>query len=370
MVEEDLNALPSREIYNKLIGSTGHHGVTNCNGEKHIQEVMEKVQPYEEIREDIDKIRKALCYVSKMDNAMVTKNTKEDYCFALYFWVGKILSEKLSSTKFQKTIVAYHNKIVDNEDEYECAPAKPSTDPDIFRKLKKLFDYKKDETFICNASRGEGETPCPAAYQEYLREAQNAYEVIRQKYTDSTDESWYINFKDWYTQYSSKKKLELNCELKDTEKHELQDQGVKVGSQGRNPEPRSKSSSSREINTPAIAIPSAGLAFVGLPTVAFLAYRYNLLPPGIKNTFFGKSNKARSGRGKRSTGRHNFDDDTLTENDSSTEYGTVYSTEGNSTLGSSEYDAPSSSTTTRKERARTNNRSQQPKRTNISYGRM
>ncbi|ANQ10667.1 KIR protein [Plasmodium coatneyi] len=316
--EQCSGGLPSKSIYKKLdVGQGG------CDGEANIQGIEEKLKSYVENVDHMNRIKKALCYVSEMEKD--NTNRKEDYCYALYFWVGEILPKELGELKFQKAISDYQTKIQVNSKKYGCTPPSLSNKPEFFTKLKKLFDYKVDRTFIESNVSKEGK-PCPAKYQAYLEEVQGAYKVMQQECTEGYEEDWCVDFMKWCPEYRNEENLESGCKPVDTAKHRVP---VEQQQEQQQEQEHASSDVSASGTGTTIAIPST-MATLALPTAAFFLYKYT-------NLFSAKRGTVSPKRRKRRSANTNFDN-TSNDDDTSTYNSTYDSTEA-STIANSMTDA-------------------------------
>ncbi|ANQ09900.1 KIR protein [Plasmodium coatneyi] len=341
-----LDELPSREIYRKLIGNKEQHGDAACD-----PEVKNVLKQYVKNTDLENKIMGALCSVCKTESG--TK-TKKDYCNALYYWVGeelwKILSkeygnEEQGKQRFFKAIGEYQDKVNKDNGKHGCSLAEPSDDPDIFKKLKELFDYTVDSEFICKAMNGEG-TPCHEECQAYMQKVKDAYTTVHAKCKGDTDESWCVDFREWYREYLKTETLELKCPPKtkpnpnpnqagssgsfsDADlKDDVSGGEGKGGSDGGGSHRKEGEKTDVGGGAVAPAAVSGALATIGLPTLVYIFYKY-------KPFFLRKHNHSGVRRNKRSTFRHELN--TLSEDD---DYSTEVNSTINSTLESSEYSVP------------------------------
>ncbi|ANQ06238.1 KIR protein [Plasmodium coatneyi] len=303
-----------------------------------------------------DKIANTACLLSTM-NTMHTKKSqpscKEKLCNFFYFWLGDKLEGKLKGgyAKLKEVIQSIYIKLNDGPNNELCANTfldstmHNTVNSSILKQRKKVFDYYYDYRTIWTKikdSQAAG-TPCTTAYDTYLtgvkgtdedrgdRGADGAYGQI--KASGSLNQDLY--FKKFWDKFegngvSGGGTIPEPSKLKskatggddppppspDAEEANLLSCLDQLSSTVSS-KPSVVAASSPQVEdggtttTPAIISSTLG-TLIGLPTLAFMLYKYNLLPPWIRNTFKGRG---RNRRRKRSAIRRNFE--TLTTDTSS-----------------------------------------------------
>ncbi|ANQ06966.1 KIR protein [Plasmodium coatneyi] len=345
LTEENLNQLPSKTIYKRLDTSTG-----TCADKTKEGKLKTTLQNAKVDGTTIGKIIGTLCYISNLQN---TDENADDENF-LYYWFG----QKVATSKKNGNFVQIMNECKDiittiGEEGYmpPFFPETYGTNEKDFQTWKTLFDYGNKDQEVIKQQLGEEEAgptkQCNKAYHDYLQKIKDAYTTVRtncMKKSGDKWNAWCTPFETYFHDYKTRNSLNLSCTKVDAAGAQL------TGAKG---------STNNTNNITPIAV-SSTLATVGLPTLAFFLYKYDLLPLGIKNMFFGNnsSGNRRNRRNGRSTiGRHHFDN-TFTEASSTfgaaTNVSTVASTIGDSTTdGSTIYGGPTS-----RGRGRRNNKQQ------------
>ncbi|ANQ09368.1 KIR-like protein, partial [Plasmodium coatneyi] len=313
--DELLENLPSVQMYKELNEKAESYENTGC-----WSELESKLKSYITDNEDVNRIVKAFCYIYEMD-----ENTRKNggWCYYFYYWLGDMLPEGLLDFEFGTAMNIFWTKMEIQERKKKCEVLYTSNSKEVFGALKTVFDYKKDEKDLKEQLEGGGKK-CTQNYYEHLRDIEKAYEKLKNDCKEKTMKEWHTAFTTKYGNYKSEQELQLKCELTDQKKAILHTADSAVEGTG----------------TASIAVPSALVATVGLPTIAvFFLYKYNLLPSWIRDSFGGRSNRNNNRRKKRRSIKHEFD--TPTE-DSSTLYTTVAdtSTIADLTDGSTVYNEP------------------------------
>ncbi|ANQ07555.1 KIR protein [Plasmodium coatneyi] len=343
LTEEELGTLPSREKYKELNDKSENGGDTRC-----WSELKDKLKRYIKNNDSVvKKIIKAFCYIYGMQDST---REKEGWCDYFYYWLGDILPKGLADSMFGSAMNILYNKMEREDKGQKCKVLYTSNSREVFEALKTVFDYKKDENTI-RTQLGNGEKKkCAQQYYSHLRGIEGAYKILNDKCKEGTMREWYNAFTKKYEGYKSEKVLQLNCILTDQRKAIT----------------RTADSAVEGTGTASIAVPSALVATVGLPTIAvFLLYKYGLLPSWISNYFGGgRNNNSSVSNIRRRKRTIESDFETLTNH--STDVSTVYSTIADLTDGSTVYGGTQPPTRGR----RTNNGRREGNRNNISYQRI
>ncbi|ANQ11065.1 Uncharacterized protein PCOAH_00052290 [Plasmodium coatneyi] len=373
-----LQNLTSRtNYYDKFDGGSG--SCTCTEGSK--GQVRSVLKGISEVNKCADEIVNGACCLSKQ-NSYPWPGSKE--CDFLYFWVGDILLSKCSV----KSLETFLGKVFDelkNWTELRCYDYNYNRNisEDLFRKRKKIFDYSLDygDIQLCSLKTG---SPCAGECCQYLEQISSIYEDIKGDCGGNyRTEPYCTHFTTVFSNDSnSPGTLKLKCPggLRAESDSSRMVVGTRYSPEGHEDSAVSSHTSDTTSNGGGTGVPAAvsaagGLAAIALPTLTYLLYKvskvtniielyiyYTSLFSGIKNTFFGGSSNLSGNRRKRST-KHDFD--TLTEDDTLTEYGTAPSTvdsTADSTDGSTVYGG-------RPATGRANN-NRRGKHRNISYQHM
>ncbi|OTN65791.1 KIR protein [Plasmodium knowlesi strain H] len=314
-----------------------------------------------------NQIIRGACYAHRTEGGMETDDNR---CIPLYYYIGSVISTVPSSVyEFASLMKATYNKLKNlnvgiNEvctNIYEH----DNIDKTTFDNMKLIYDYTRDYKIIKQYAQipEGGESSCIKHYSSYLEKVISAYKNMSAKCPPEGEDKkininkqWCRNFKDMAQKHSLQELQELRCSL--------------------NPTSECPTTNS----TAAITGSAVGgtLFTLGLPLAAFLSYKYDLLPSGVRKFFFSGRNGTRMRRtafGPNSDAEMENFTEYYTENNSTTidptEYSTVAGSSSNLTTTSTEdsstlydEDGPSRSPPLpRKKRGGGNNRRGQ----NISY---
>ncbi|ANQ07208.1 Uncharacterized protein PCOAH_00012860 [Plasmodium coatneyi] len=335
-----------------------------------------KLSAYSEVKGYADTIASACYFLSKVGNNNPTDNTP---CYFFYYWLGKILFDKLTGSQVPDLMNIIYTAWKRSNLGISCIIKNiHDTDKSVFEQNKKKFDLSQDYHPKQDQLKNYYEL-CDSGYKQIAGRgtAPTVPNNVQQQCKSDNGGSYCKKFR---TKYSSSCNLgdssKLTCTIVEKPQIEthMKNQNLQEGAESHNDGTPQHRDSEVEIppSTPTatIAVPSAIATLgIGIPTVLFFLYKYDLLPSGIINMFFGNNSSNRNRRGKRrSTGR-NFD--RLTE----------YTTEGSSTIeGSSTTDYSTASEldvqSTRAGTTNTTNNNNTPpghhhrKNKNIRYQRM
>ncbi|ANQ08873.1 Uncharacterized protein PCOAH_00031730 [Plasmodium coatneyi] len=300
-------------------------------------------------------------------------------CSWFYYWLGNKVNVNGDHTRkvLSQTMQEFYEalKEVLRENECKCNPLTHHNSWENFSQEKIKFDHSQDyepkqETLqkyyqSCDGDyykQGGRETSPKVPSASEVKEQCRRWLVEGDISGDgpTTTRAYCTKFRDTYKTYCQQHSSEAGCDVSKAETKEVE-AATLVVSTG---------------SATAAPIVSSVLGIGALPAVAFLLYKYDLLPPVIRNTFGGKNGN--NTRKKRSTTKHDFD--TLTMDTSTT----LYSTENSSTYGGSIADSTDDSTLYNDGRRRSGGRNrgnnnrrstqqerqhrqQQKQRTNIKY---
>ncbi|ANQ06954.1 KIR protein [Plasmodium coatneyi] len=164
--------LPSRKVYAAL-EKRGKHTCTEISSwTQQIEEILDKKlsnQWQHEAGEYATKFSQAWCLVSKMNTAV--GQPCERVCDFFYFWLGDMLSDKLSgwTTEPEVVIQSIYTKLNGVSNNELCANTFLSSNMDtsFLQRRKKVFDYWHDYRTIWKQLKECGSS-CNGAYDTYL----------------------------------------------------------------------------------------------------------------------------------------------------------------------------------------------------------
>ncbi|ANQ07350.1 KIR protein [Plasmodium coatneyi] len=304
---QDWNKLPSQSRYNDL------SGCTNCcessvdgDSVRIVEDSLgSELKQYQGIEGVAHEIVGAYCYACKMKEGTKLNN---EWCYWFYYWLGSMALQESGEIFLSKFLSEVYEALEKLEVEHKCEKIGELIDQGTFNQMRTLYEYYKDYDAIQVQLSGS-RNRCNEEYEQHLKAILKAYEGAKAKCAAGIYGKYCNGFPDMFTNGQYKNLLDRPCEV------------VTV------PESMEQLSAP---STASIALSTAvssvfGTLGIGLPTMAFLLYKYNLLPDWINN-YFPNSNRSR--RKRRSIGRNSG---TRIENF------TEYSTENNSTIGPTEY---------------------------------
>ncbi|ANQ07634.1 KIR-like protein [Plasmodium coatneyi] len=329
-----LQNLPSRKsYYDKFEGAND-----SCPSDGIPNGIEDKLKNHVGGSDNAKKIVKAWYDKTIFDEHSISSSPA---CTFFYYWLGdKIPRTTVGSNSFPSSMNKVYENLGYTCSNQNCSILYSNIERDIFISMKSVYEYKQNYGTIDQhvKSSQAPEFPCTEAYVDYLEKVVSAYNSLSTECKGGNENYWCKDFQKMAKERAYDELLQLKCSLKHT--------------------PDCPS------NSVAAAISGTLATTIGLPVIGYALYKYKLLPSWLHNKIGKNSRSIRNKRGKGSSAYH-FDDDTLT--DSSTEYGTDYSTTtDNSTIADSvtKYSAPPSG-------RRTNKRQQQQgQRNNIAYQRM
>ncbi|ANQ10444.1 KIR protein [Plasmodium coatneyi] len=316
LTKEDLSQLPSRREYKELVEQAEKFNDRTC-----APLVKYEIGNYTDDGSVKDQIIKALCYIHKMENK---EGRKKEWFHLFYYWMGEMLLGKLQEGKFSSAMENCAKEIRQLDNESTKFSMYAPDNEELFKGMKKLFDYKIDQEFMRTVVSPEGEH-CPKEYQTYLLNVRTAYLKVYGACKSANGKGWCKDFEELYGKIEDGENFRSEYDL-----IRMVEYAHKNGAL-----PKAESLKSNITDSFGnIDIPSYTFLGIATPLITFFFYKYIslLVPQGHK------SPKGSGRRGKRSFVKREFDDDdTLTQNDddSRTEY---------STLGSTIYDRTDVST--------------------------
>eukprot|EP00366_Plasmodium_knowlesi_P002016 XP_002259513.1 KIR protein [Plasmodium knowlesi strain H] len=320
-------------------------GDTSCKdgGSGSISSVEQTLKGHDDIASDAEDIAKYFCYVYEKK-----ENISQDVspCYYLYYYLGDLFYNSMESEDSFWRLMGIVSQQLGDIIGYNqtCKVELSKIKKDLFIWEKKVHDYYKDYTTIGEKlNTKNADTPCSEALQEYLRNAALAYGQIESYCLEPNGGGieYCTKFSTTYKDLTLPNDLSSMCGSTSTrsttfvrpEQTREQQQLIQEEARRRSAEAVTDGSTATTGSDSTIApgaVAGGTIATIGLPTIGFFLYKYTNIFDGIKNSLFGGLNNGNNRRGRRSTGRHNFQhfDDTLTDNDSST-----LGDDGSTTLG-------------------------------------
>ncbi|ANQ07064.1 KIR protein [Plasmodium coatneyi] len=298
---------------------------------------------------EVDKILKAWCYAYSKGGS---RNPHAPTCQFFYHWLGDLVWNKggkngqkiTDSTSFQNVM----KNIYEQLGKIKPPPAQDSgwgmgqggctnlctgwtIEKDPFTWAKLVSDYTYDYTKINNDLTTNRSLYC-LAYEQYLKAATTAYTSFCEGVSEgSTGNHFRQSVCGTFIRertgsidkkYNPKELLDQHCKgILDKRTEDVEVAQVVVSSEGPEGIPSTPGGSSAAIPTAVSSI----LGVAALPTLGFFLYKYNLLPSWFGNHTSGNGGRRSNNRSTRKNRALRRNSDLFTENDSSTEYGTIYS---------------------------------------------
>ncbi|CAA9987237.1 KIR-like protein [Plasmodium knowlesi strain H] len=313
---KNLEGLQSYLQYYKMF----ENGLTTCEGDSWPTQTKVTLGENPNLKEYENQIVRALCYIKNMRRGQLTNNNK--FCDFFYFWVGNIFWKKFkgNTTSFKEAMEKVKGAMSHGGTDHGCSFRFKTEGMTFFPHWKRVYDYLTDRTLI-GETLGSGDHPCTETYHIYLQAIRSAYRTVRAQCIQSGNNDTFceemkkVNGGDDFGSVPN-----LNC----TVVSEIEAAALYS----------SKSGTSSALSG---AI-SSGSVFLGIPTILFFLYKYNLLPNWINNTLFKKNNGSRSVKSNRRNGRHKRESTIRNHFDNLTDTSTEYSSADNSTLGVTDRD--------------------------------
>ncbi|SBO27233.1 SICAvar, type I (fragment) [Plasmodium knowlesi strain H] len=268
-----------------------------------MKEMLRRIlDPYRSPWNCANQIIRGACYAHGTEESISPSGER---CTSLYYYIGSVLSGAPGEVQnFDALMKAAYGEIVIFFGTNEACTniyGNDNIDKTTFVNMKKVYDYTRDYETIqnyVNSVQG-GESPCIDNYYMYLDKVLSAYEYMSNECKNGNTKQWCQKFEEMSAERSLTELLQLKCSLKHT---------------------------SDCINIPATV--SGTLFGIGLPALgAFLSYKYDLLPSGIRKFFL------RGGSGTRMR-RSAFEPNSGTEMENFTEY---YTENNSTTIDPTEY---------------------------------
>ncbi|ANQ07531.1 Uncharacterized protein PCOAH_00019300 [Plasmodium coatneyi] len=286
----------------------------------------------------------AWCYVT--NKLKEDKMNSGEYCLFLYFWIGNILVNRLSTVSFSEPMHTIYTELGKHVKGNDCTVVYNDNNQTTFNQRKTAYEYLTDYGTIQQKLSGSHQL-CNKDCSKYLEDSYAAYDKEYDGCTGQDRIPYCREFVGKDGKHQGTKLTKLTCQVV----NETQIQ-ANMGGGGS--------------SIPTAIISSTLATTVGLPAaVAFFLYKYHLIPFGIKNTLFGgnnnrNNNRSRNRRRERRSVDHHFD--------VSTENSSTFDSTDISTIG--DWSTTSSSTINRTNRGRANNNKRQRRKANISYQNM
>ncbi|ANQ08949.1 Variable surface protein Vir7-like protein [Plasmodium coatneyi] len=287
-------------MYNDLVSRANSHNKDDCNSE-----VKNRIKEYITDTDTVNNIMRVFCYMYGMNSS--DDDTDGKWCKATYYWLGETLSDKLDAFSFTNAMHKCYNEMNNNRTGNKCKFMYTSNNMDVFKALKKVVDFKKDEAAIKEQLGTGVKKKCTEGYRKYLENVKKAYKEVKEKCTDKQNKEYYEEFKELFPHYVTQNELQMECVLTgeeafvDTRESTFQTSSFQSNS-----------------TVPAAVSSIFSIGALGL-AATFLLY---------KNIFsFGRSSSRNNNRSKRRSVRRDLDP--LTEDISTT------TTDDNSTIGGS-----------------------------------
>ncbi|CAA9991206.1 KIR protein [Plasmodium knowlesi strain H] len=246
-----------------------------------------------------------------------SSSSSGERCIPLYYYIGGVISTVPGSVNnFSALMKATYDELVKFGINNQCTNLyqEDNIDKTTFDNMKLIYDYTRDHEIIKQYVKnpwGAGFS-CTEYYSKYVQQAYRAYHYMEQKCpqledTESSDKKWCNDLKSTLAQHKKEELLKLESSLK-------------------NISPPSTTDSTAAVTTGSAV---GGTLFgIGLPALgAFLSYKYDLLPSGIRKFFL------RGGSGTRMR-RSAFGPNSDAEMENFTEY---YTENGLTTIDPTEY---------------------------------
>ncbi|KMZ82484.1 hypothetical protein PVIIG_05795 [Plasmodium vivax India VII] len=157
--DEQLHILPTKLYYHLLDDPKWG----NCEGESFYSAAKEEIIKKKGLRDDSDKILKALCYVYRKSSKQYFDDT---ICNFLYFWLGDILLEKLINKHFFSEIILNLFNTLIYKNAKICTAPHYYIHEDDFKNIKLFFDISED--YKIYKSQINSNMYCNKNYMSYL----------------------------------------------------------------------------------------------------------------------------------------------------------------------------------------------------------
>ncbi|KMZ82453.1 hypothetical protein PVIIG_06163 [Plasmodium vivax India VII] len=261
--DDELKYLQTIHNYGKLDNGRDH-----CKYYPFYDAAQRVLDSYYLLKDDSDKILRALCYVYKNS---VPDNLYSDMCNFLYFWLGKLLLEKLVTKNLFHEVILDLFKILTNAKNHQiCQLPHYYMNSKEFQDFKSIFDCSEDYKTYCAHLLIPG-MPCNNKYKTHLERNK---EIYKKFYDECEIENKGYEYCKAFREYFPNKKSNLlsqfNCRLEaknptvyqleedDIGAQELPQEGQMIGKLQRN----EKFSAVSEIGVSPVQHPSSPDSYV------------------------------------------------------------------------------------------------------------
>ncbi|SBT73948.1 Plasmodium vivax Vir protein, putative [Plasmodium ovale] len=241
---------------------------------------------------------KALCYIK---NLQLRSDFESETCDYLYYWLGdKIFNHLSEKDKFSSLIDQLYAKLKDLYNNNKCKIITSNINENNFRKIKDVYDYKKNYGTIEKAIQDYGNT-CSKEFRKYLDKSYESYEELYET-CKTCNEEHCKQLKKIFSTYPNDKLKKLECTVKEAYRAQGADEHLRATVVNR-PLDGSLSSGGGHLDSEQhmlfdpSGVPSAAggsdmfmgifFPFVGILIVFYLLYKFT--PIGLKvNSFLRK----------------------------------------------------------------------------------
>ncbi|CAI7718044.1 PIR protein [Plasmodium vivax] len=207
--DKELNVLPTKLHYHLLDDPIWG----DCEDETFYKEAKEEISKKRELRDDSDKILKALCYVYRKSSK---DNFDDNICNFLYFWLGDILLKKLENKDFFQEFIRDLFKILINKNGKFCTAPYVYMHKGDFEFVKQFFDISED--YKIYKSQLYNNVLCDKNYMTYLDARVKDYKKFHSECEVETYDSHEKRYCKYFKEYFPKDKpntlSNMKCYLK------------------------------------------------------------------------------------------------------------------------------------------------------------
>ncbi|KMZ96453.1 hypothetical protein PVNG_05438 [Plasmodium vivax North Korean] len=194
ILNTQLSNLNTNFYYTSLNG-----GYDNCQHVEFYNAAKVKLKENHLNEEVSEQILKGLCYVYRKS---FVKESVKYICNFLYYWLGDILSDKMSNKVVFLDVIRDLFNILENHKGKICtAPINYHINVENFKNIKLFFDYSEDY----NNYIGQLNThnpPCNEKYKNYLQKYVDTYNKFQR---ECQDKRTYYGYCDLFNKYFDKK---------------------------------------------------------------------------------------------------------------------------------------------------------------------
>ncbi|KNA01626.1 hypothetical protein PVNG_05786 [Plasmodium vivax North Korean] len=172
-IDEKLKLLQTKFYYEKL-----DNGYSGCEYSNYYEAAETELRKNNGLQKVSDKILRALCYVYRQS---WRRDSVNDICNFLYYWLGNILLENLDNNLlFTEVILKLFSTLKNDSNDNICELVYADIDEDVFKKIKLIFDYTEDyvkyEMDLVNPNRF-----CNQQYHSHLTTYVKTYKDLYSK---------------------------------------------------------------------------------------------------------------------------------------------------------------------------------------------